>query len=244
MISSRLCLTIRGESHLPQTAFLFLLILFFAPLILTAQEYQYSVRHRHILKDCRGVLKMTPDGIFFAATNSRDSRKWTFDDIRTLEIQSDSKISVWSYEDQKRWLGKDKVFEFEILNKKVTPELSAFLLERVKRPMKIAVIPEITETPEYELPVKHLHPITGTRGILKIYSDKIVYLTPKIGDSRYWRLQDIERFSQPDRFRFQIVSYLPKTGGPTESYDFQLMQDLPEGLYEYLWVRLHPSSYY
>jgi hypothetical protein len=22
------------------------------------------------------------------------------------------------------------------------------------------------------------------------------------------------------------------------------MEDLPEGLYDYLWVRLHPSSYY
>ncbi len=58
------------------------------------------------------------------------------------------------------------------------------------------------------------------------------------------RFGDIERFSRPDRFRFQIVSYVPKAGGPTEAYNFQLMEDLPEGAYDYLWVRLHLSSYY
>ena len=40
-----------------------------------------------------------------------------------------------------------------------------------------------------------------------------------------------------DRFRIEIDSYLP------EAYNFELMDDLPEGLHDYLWVRLHPSSY-
>jgi hypothetical protein len=210
----------------------------------SAQDFQYTVQHHHTLKDCRGVLKINSDGIVFTATKGLDSRKWTFDDIRILEILSSSSISIVSYEDQKRWLGKDKVFEFTLVDKKLTPDLSLFLLNRVKRPMKIAVIPEISDKPVYELSVKHLRTITGTRGILQIYPDKVVYRTPLSRDSRYWRLQDIERFSQPDRFRFQIVSYAQKAGGPNESYDFQLIEDLPEGVYDFLWVRLHPSSYY
>ena len=209
-----------------------------------ADEFKYSVRHRHVMKDCRGMLLINQDGVEYKASKTTDSRKWTFNDIRALEIKSPTEISIITYEDQKRWAGKDRIFEFSLLEQKATPELSAFLLSRVKRPMKLAVLPEDSGKPEYEIPVKHLRPISGSRGTLKIYSDKVIYATTTVGDSRYWRIQDIERFSQPDRFRFEIVSYAPKAGGPTEAYSFQLMEDLPEGVYDYLWVRLHPSSYY
>ncbi len=226
-----------------RTVSLLLIALLSGP-VASAQDFQYSVRHRHTLKDCRGLLKINAEGISFTATKGKDSRKWTFNDIRILEIQSPSSLAIVSYEDQKRWLGKDKVFEFDIVDKRLTADLSVFLLNRVKRPMRIAVIPDIAEKPAYEFAVKHLHPVSGTRGVLQIYSDKIIYRTQISGDSRYWRIQDIERFSQPDRFRFQIVSFLEKAGGPHESYDFQLIEDLPDGVYDFLWVHLHPSSYY
>ncbi len=207
------------------------------------QSFEFTVRHHHTLKDCSGTLKISGEGVEYVTAQGKDSRFWKFDEIRTLEVKSPTEISVVTYEDQKRWAGKDKVFEFTLLDKKATPELSSFLLARVKRPMEVAVLPEQV-APRFELHVKHLHTITGTTGVLKIYPDRVVYETASQGDSRYWRLSDIERFSQPDRFRFQVVSYVPTAGGPTEVYNFQLMEDLPEGLYDYLWVRLHPSSYY
>ncbi len=220
------------------------LMIVFTAVPTLAQEFEYKVKHHHTLKDCKGVLNINSEGLEFKASKTKDSRKWNFDDIRAFEIKSPTQISFVSYEDQKRWAGKDKVFEFTLLDKKATPELTTFLLSRVSRPMQLAIIPEEKEIPAYEIPVKHLHTISGTRGVLRIYSDKVVYITPTAGDSRYWRISDIERFSQPDRFRFEIVSYLPKAGGPTEIYNFQLIEDLPEGVYDYLWLRLHPSSYY
>jgi hypothetical protein len=223
---------------------LFTLMLVFGIVPLRAQNFEYSVKHRHILKDCRGVLTITPDGVQYKSTREKDSRKWSFEDIRVFEIKSPTEISIVTYEDQKRWAGKDKVFEFTLLDKKATPDLGAFLLSRIKRPLELAVIPEDSEKPVYEIPVKHLRTISGTRGVLRIYADKVVYKSPTAGDSRYWRIADIERFSQPDRFRFEIVSFLPKAGGPTEVYNFQLIEDLPEGVYDYLWTRLHPASYY
>ena len=209
-----------------------------------AQTFEYSVEHHHTLKNCRGVLKITPDGVEYAAGKAKDSRKWKFENIRTFEVKSPREISLVTYEDQKLWFGKDKVFEFTLLDKTATPELSAFLLSHVKRPMELAVVPEEAEKPAFEIPVKHLRTVTGTQGVLRIYSDKVVYRTEVKEDSRYWRISDIQRFSQPDRYRFQIVSYLAKAGGPTEDYNFQLFDDLPAGVYDYLWVRLHPSSYY
>ena len=203
-----------------------------------AQEFEYPVKHRHAMRDCTGVLRIGPDGIEYQTTDDRDSRKWSIDDIRTFKLESPEKISIVTYEDQKRWAGKDKVFEFTLVDKKATQELSASLLTLIRRPMLLAVIPESREDPAYEIAVKHLRRVSGTRGLLQIYPDKVVYRTAVEGDSRYWRVEDIERFSRPDRFRFQIVSHLP------EVYNFELMQDLPEGLYDYLWVRLHPSRYY
>jgi len=209
-----------------------------------AQTFEYKVMHHHTLKNCRGTLKITPEGVEYRTPHPKDSRKWRYEEIRTLEVKSPTEISVVTYEDQKRWVGKDKVFEFALLGKKATPELSVFLLSRVKRPMELAVIPEEGGKPAFQVPVKHLHTVVGAMGVLRIYPDRIVFQSSKVGDSRYWRLADIERFSQPDRFRFQIVSYVPKAGGPTEVYNFQLLGDLPEGVLDYLWVRLHPSSYY
>ncbi len=209
-----------------------------------AQSFVYAVRHRHIRRDCRGTLRITPNGVEYKTAHPKDSRTWKFEEIRTLEIKSPTEISVVTYEDQKRWAGKDKVFEFTLLDKKATPELSVFLLSHVKRPMELAVIPEEGEKPAFQFPVKHLHTVVGAMGVLRIYPDRIAFKSSKEGDSRLWRLGDIERFSQPDRFRFQIVGYVPKAGGPTEVYNFQLLDDLPEGLYDYLWLRLHPSSYY
>lgn len=209
-----------------------------------AQTFEYKVLHHHTLKDCRGTLKIAPEGVEYRTPHPKDSRKWKYEEIRTLEVKSPTEISVVTYEDQKRWVGKDKVFEFTLLDKKATPELSLFLLSHVKRPMELAVIPEEGGKPAFQIPVKHLRTVVGAMGVLRIYEDRIVFQSPKAGDSRYWRLADIERVSQPDRFRFQIVSYVPKAGGPTEVYNFQLLGDLPEGALDYLWVRLHPSSYY
>jgi len=237
-------LPVKEAPQMLRIASLFLAVFMAGVISSAAQDFQFTVQHHHMMKDCRGVLKINAEGVTFTALKGKDSRKWTFASIRVMEIRSASEIAIRSYEDQKRWLGKDKVFEFRLVEKKLTAELSTFLLARVKRPLKIAVIPDVPEKPVFELPVKHLHLITGTQGILQIYTDKVVYRTDVEGDSRYWRIQDIERFSQPDRFRFQIVSYIPKAGGPNESYEFQLMEDLPEGIYDYLWVRLHPSSYY
>ena len=222
----------------------FTLSVFLVTAPLRAQDFEYAVKHRHILENCRGRLKIDGNGVEYRTAYKKDSRRWKFDEIRTLEVKSPTEIWIVTYEDQKRWAGKDKVFEFTLMDKKATPELTAFLLSHVKRPMELAVLPEEVGKPAFEIPVKHLHTIVGAMGLLRIYEDKIVFQSSKIGDSRYWRLEDIQRFSQPDRYRFQIVSYVPKAGGPTEAYNFQLIEDLPEGVYDYLWVRLHPSSYY
>jgi hypothetical protein len=199
------------------------------------------------LKDCGGVLTISEAGVEYKTDHKNDSRKWKFEEIRLLRIESPMELSVLTYEDQKRYIGKDRTFSFRLVEGKVTDDLSAFLLKRVERPMVLTVLPPASPDeikPAFEIPVKHLHTIVGAMGVLQIYADRIIFQTAKEGDTRVWRLSDINRFAQPDRYRFQIVSDAPMTGGPTEVYNFQLLEELPAGVYDFLWVRLHPSSYY
>jgi hypothetical protein len=210
----------------------------------SAQGFEYAARHRHLLRDCRGTLRITPDGISFEASRTADARAWTFEEIQTLAISSPTSISILTFEDQRRYIGKDRIFEFDLLEGKATPELSAFLLARVKRPLVLSVLPDEAGKPAFEIRAKHLGTITGAMGTLRIYADSVVFQSAREGDSRFWRLPDIERISQPGRYHFQIVSQVPRAGGPTESYNFQLLEDLPRGVIDYLWVRLHPSPYY
>ncbi len=230
-------------------ALLSLLFLFLAAAASSAAEnqFQYSVRHHHTLKDCHGVLTISDTGVEYRTVHKNDSRRWNFDEIRLLRVESPTAVSILTYEDQKRYMGKDRTFSFQLVEGKVSADLSAFLLARVKRPMVLAVLPPLAqdaEKPAFEIPVKHLHTIEGVMGVLRIYADRMIFQAAREGDSRYWRLSDISRFAQPDRYRFQIVSDVPMTGGPTEVYNFQLLNELPEGVYDYLWARLHPSSYY
>jgi hypothetical protein len=208
-----------------------------------AEDFGFTVRHHHTFRDCRGALKISGAGIAYQSSHGDDARTWKWDEIRVIKAESPTEITLLSYEDQKRFLGKDRVFAFTLLEGKISGDLSAFLLSKVPRPMTLAVLPAYGK-PAFELPVKHLHTFGGVSGTLRVYRDRVVFQASTERDSRVWRLADIQRFGQPDRYRFQITSFVPKAGGPTEVYNFQLLNELPEGVYDYLWVRLHPSSYY
>jgi hypothetical protein len=224
-------------------AIFFLLFLSLGAGAVPAQDFEFDVRHQHILKDCRGKLSFSVAGVEYRTSQVTDSRTWKYSDLRVVKVDSPTEITLVTYDDQKRLLGKDRAFEFTLLEGKVPAELSAFLLSKVSRPMVLAVLPEAGQ-PAFEVPVKHLETFGGARGMLRIYSDRVVFESSHEDDSRIWRLRDIERFGQPDHLRLQITSRVPRHGGPTEVYNFELIEDIPDGLYDYVWVRLHPSAYY
>ena len=139
-------------------------------------------------------------------------------------------------------LGRDRVFKFKLLEGEISPEISAFLMERATRPLVTSVAPAPDGELRFEVPVKHLHKFGGCLGTLKIYSDRAVYESKEMPqDSRYWRYSDIQDFSQSERFRFEIVTFESKFGGP-KAYNFQLREELPAQAYDYVWVRVYPSK--
>jgi hypothetical protein len=202
------------------------------------QVFEFPVRHEHLFKDCTGTLTIRDDGVQYQTDHTEDARSWGFRDIRTIEVRSRAEIAVVTYEDQKRLGGKDRSFEFVLLEGEADSALSGFLLDRVKKPLMVAVPPE-GETPEFELAVKHLRFLGGSRGVLRIHPDRLVYeASDDREDSRVWRMSDIERIGRSGRFRLQVV------GSEGGTYAFQLMEELPDAVYDYVWLRLHPSAYY
>jgi hypothetical protein len=208
-----------------------------------AQNLELLVEHEHAMRNCRGTLVITPEKIEYQTTHKEDARSWRYADLRQIKIASHRRIEMASYEDQKRMLGRDRAFKFKLLEGEITSEISALLVERATRPVVTSVAPAAEDAPEFETPVKHLHLFGGCVGTLKIYPDRVAYETEdEPENSRFWRYGDIQSFSQSERYRFEIVSFEDKFGGP-KAYNFQLREGLPAAAYDYVWARVYPSRF-
>ncbi len=218
---------------------------FFASKLATAQSFEFPVEQERMLRNHRGRLVITPEKIEYRTAHKGESRSWQYVDIQQIKIESPTELEIMTYEDQKRMLGRDRIFKFKLLEGKITPEISALLVAKATRPVATSVMPVAEGSPKFEIPVKHLHTLGGCQGRLRIYPDRVTYESadePK--HSRYWRYTDIQHFGHPARYQFEITTFEKKFGGPTKVYNFELKEDLPAPAYDYLWVRVNPMELY
>jgi hypothetical protein len=207
-----------------------------------AQSYEFKVEREDTLRNQQGKLIITPEKIEYLTDHKGDSRAWRYDELRQVKFDSPQRIVLVSYEDQKWKLGRDRIFKFKVLEGEISPAVSALVMDKAARPLVTSVMPAIEGEPRFEVLVKHLHAFGGCVGTLKIYSDRVVYESKDMPtDSRYWRYSDVQNFSQSERFRFEIVTFESKFGGP-KAYNFQLREELPATAYDYVWARVFPSK--
>ena len=216
-------------------------IIFFVVQPAAAQSYEFPVEHAHTLRNCRGKLLITPEKIEYKTEHRRDARIWEYVEIQQITVASPVELELTTYEDQKRMAGRDRIFKFRLLEGRLTPEISALLLEKATHPLVTSVPPQVEDAPQFAISVKHLHTFGGCSGTLKIYGDRVVFESQT--DARFWRYSDIQNFSHSERFRFEIVSYEDKVGG-AKAYNFQLKEELPAQAYDYVWARVYPSKFH
>ncbi len=215
------------------------------PVIAAAQSFEFPVECERMFRNHRGTLVITPDGIEYRTSQKNESRSWRYKDIQQIKIVSPTVLEILTYEDQRRMLGRDRIFRFRLLEGKITAEVSALLVAKAARPAATSVTPVTDGEPKYEPAVKHLHAFGGCEGTLKIYPDRVAYESAdNPAHSRYWRYSDIQSFSHSTRYRFEVTTFEDKFGGPTKVYDFQLKEDLPAQAYDYVWVRVNPAELY
>src|SRR5215475_8382957 len=224
---------------------IFASVFFLAPVMAAAQSFEFQVERELLLRNHRGTLVITQDGIEYRTDQKNESRSWRYKDIQQIKIESPTVLEILTYEDQRQMLGRDRIFRFRLLEGKITPEVSALLVAKAARPVATSVAPVTNGEPKYETAVKHLHAFGGCEGALRIYPDRVTFeSTDKPEHSRYWRYSDIQGFGHPSRYRFEITTFEDKFGGPTKVYDFQLKEDLPASTYDYVWVRVNPAELY
>jgi hypothetical protein len=219
------------------------LLMLFAASSALAQSYEFRVERDLMLRNRQGKLIISPEKIEYQADHEGESRAWRYDELRQIKIESPRRIDLVTYEDQKWKLGIARIYKFKILEGEITPAVSALLAERAARPLVTSVAPAPESEPVFEISVKRLHRFGGCLGSLKIYADRIAYeAQDEPENSRFWRYRDIQNFSQSERYRFEIVSFEDKFGGP-KAYNFQLKEELPAAAYDYVWMRVYPSKF-
>ena len=203
-------------------------------------NFALSVKRGHFFGSSSGTLRFTPTEIQYDTTDKGDARRWTYWNIKQIQIESPKRITFLTYEDQGRLkLGADRGFEFEVRSGSIGPDLVAFILSQTDRPVVTAVLPPIVKAPLYRLPVKHERQGRGSDGVLLMYDDALVYETERPDETRYWRFADLFAVLPLDRERLQVTAY-EGGAGELRPFTFQLKAALPDGFARLLWSKVNP----
>ena len=129
---------------------------------------------------------------------------------------------------------------FKIVEGEIDQKVSDFLRERIARPLVTSFTKDETDNaPLAQIPVKHLHRLSGCQGVVRVYADRLVYEANDGHDSRSWRWTDIRGIGRPDIDRFEVLTFEPKTGGPKRSFNFILKEPLADQTYDFVWSRVY-----
>jgi len=204
-----------------------------------AQEFTYKVQQDLFKGHRDGELIISTNGVEYRARKAKDSRVWTYTDIKLFEILSPTRLRIWTYQNRKLLLGQEESLTFKIIGGQIDQQVSDFLRERTARPLVTSFTQQETErVPLTQIPVKHLHRLGGCQGVLKVYTDGLEYEAQDGHDSRSWRWTDIRAVGRPDIDRFEVLTFEPQTGGPKRSFNFILKEPLPDKTYDLIWSRV------
>lgn len=219
------------------------------------QQVQFEVRHERALKDHPGRVTFDVDGVTYQQTLTPkqqtrvakgkkppklESVRWAYQDLQQLWL-SPEKLVIVTYRDRKWFLGVDKEFEFFLTDKNQSPANAYEFLKNKLDQRFVAAVADPKALAAWELPVKLLGTIQGSEGVLRVGEDRIVYKTEKKGQSRTWRLEDIENVSTSGPFQLTLTTYERAIThyGSMKSFNFQLKQKLDGRRVDLLWRSLN-----
>lgn len=204
-----------------------------------AQGFRYKVEQDRLIGHRDGELIINENGIEYRAKKrEKENRRWSYnDDFKLLEILSPTKIRIWTYKDRKLFLGKDESLTFKIVEGQIDQTVSDFLRERIARPF-VTSFAEKDQNPLAQIPVKHSHRFGGCEGVLKVYSDLLVYESQTGHDSRSWRWTDIRSVGRSDVYRLDVETFEPQLGASSRSFNFILKDQISDKTYDMIWSRI------
>lgn len=208
-------------------------------------EVSVPVRHDHVLlSEGAGTLAATDTGLSFKETGKRAEHGWTlaWEEIQQLWI-SPKKVRVLSYADTWWKLGADREYELEAAPGANFEILYSALKARLDQRL-VAALADAPDDVLWRVPAKLRRRFGGPEGVLVVASDRIVFDSPESGQSRTWRMADLDSISSSGSFEVTLTTYERSRGdyGERKAFTFQLKQPVSQSRYNELWRRLNRSK--
>jgi hypothetical protein len=189
----------------------------------------------------KGSVEITDEGIRFEAKKEKRSRQWGWLDIQYFDRISETEFDILTYQDQRKYLGRDRSFRFLITEGALSDQLFEMISAKLERPVTDRVVRQASQV-IYEVPVKHQHGFGGCEGVLQFTKDAIYYVTEHTKDAREWQLaRDVNSVWSADKYRLEIHTYDNNRREFSRSrvYKFDLKEPLNATLYRDLKLRMY-----
>jgi hypothetical protein len=199
-----------------------------------ASPQSYDVRHLHLRHGGPGVLRIDDSGITFTerGKQAKHSRAWKYDDIQELVLGTQT-VRIVTYEDNRWQLGRDRVYVFDKLPASLAADWYPIFRTRLDARF-VAALADGQVSPEWQVPAKLAHGRSGSNGVLLVGADRVVYKSEQPGESRTWRISDLDNVSSSDAFDLTLVTH-------EATFRFQLKQALPDQRLQALWTRVNQT---
>jgi hypothetical protein len=211
---------------------LILFPLFIPTMLIQAATFEFLVKHEHAVGSCRGKLILNDREILYKASDEEHSLRWPYLDIQRLDIASPTQITFKTYTSE-GWkkLGKDKAYQFHLIEGELTTDVQEFLRSKLSRPM-VARLVTAPQADPVLLHVRHRHRLGGCEGQLEIAKDRLTYSSDRAGDNRVWKFNEIVTFGSPDPYHLRLTTY-------NETFTFDLKAPLESKVYDILWAKIN-----
>ena len=185
-----------------------------------------------------GTLKIDDEGITFR--KQAQLRVWTYPHLQQVLV-SENRLHLVTYEDSPKWkLGVDRQFRFVLANPQQDFGAVYDLLKDKLDQRFVAAIPDVPTGTHWKLLVKRLGVLKGSEGTLYVAADRVVYQSALPGESRTWRMQDIENVNSSGPFELTLTTHERSRAsyGSMKSFNFRLKEAVDQQKVDALWRKL------
>jgi len=207
---------------------------------LAAESFE-AVHERDAWPNGKGTLHISADGIRFEAQKPKHSHTWGWEEIQYFDRLSETALEILTYEDQTRYLGRDKSYRYKLTSGTFSDELMARVENWLGRPLTDRVVREGGHA-GYRIPVKHLHSLGGCEGTLEFTDSTIQYSTEHAKDARDWTIdRDVASVwsATPYHLELHVYENNRREFSRTRVYKFDLKEKLDPEFYRHLKLHLY-----
>jgi hypothetical protein len=186
-----------------------------------------------------GTLKVDEQGVVFLKPKQQP-RVWSYEHLQEVKV-SDNKLLLVTYEDSARWkLGVDRSFTFQLADPTKDFRAVHDLLHDKLDQRFVSAVASAPEKFEWKVLVKKLGLVKGSEGTLYVGTDRIVYHSALPGQSRTWRMQDLENVNSSGPFDLTLTTHerARSSLGSQRAFHFRLKEAIDQARVDALWRRL------